>query len=88
MIFTLIGDVYVEGELIEEKTAAKLSNGDTLTIKNTDKKAQVLFVSSKTLNEDIAWAGPIVMNTEEELRTAFDDLRNGTFIKEEIEFDA
>lgn len=88
MIFTLIGDVYVGDEHIKEKTAAKLSEGDSLTIKNADSKAQVLFISSDKLNEDVAWAGPIVMNTSEEIRQAYLDLRNGTFIKDKIEFNA
>ena len=38
-------------------------------------------------NEQIAWAGPIVMNTNEDLRQASLDLRNGTFIKEKPEED-
>lgn len=88
MIFTLIGDVYVGDEHIKEKTAAKLSEGDSLTIKNADSKAQVLFISSDKLNEDVAWAGPIVMNTSKEIRQAYLDLRNGTFIKDKIEFNA
>ncbi|MDY3006832.1 pirin family protein [Anaerococcus porci] len=88
MIFTLVGDVYVGDEHIEEKTAAKLSEGDKLTIKNGDNNAQVLFISSNKLNEDVAWAGPIVMNTSKEIRQAYEELRNGTFIKEKIEFNA
>lgn len=88
MIFTLIGDVYVGDEHIKEKTAAKLSEGDSLTIKNADSKSQVLFISSDKLNEDVAWAGPIVMNTSKEIRQAYLDLRNGTFIKDKIEFNA
>ncbi|MCI5642642.1 MAG: pirin family protein [Peptoniphilus sp.] len=88
MIFTLIGNIYVGDEHIEEKTAVKLSEGDKLTIKNGDDNAQVLFMSSEKLNEEVAWAGPIVMNTSEEIRQAYEDLRNGTFIKDKIEFNA
>lgn len=86
MIFTLVGDVYVDGELIQEKTAAKLTKGDVLEIKNTDKPAQVLFMKSKELNEPVSWAGPIVMNTREEIDQAFSELRSGTFIKERIDY--
>ncbi|MDA8099545.1 MAG: hypothetical protein M0042_07960 [Nitrospiraceae bacterium] len=44
-------------------------------------EVRLLVVSGKPLNEPVAWCGPIVMNTEEELRTAFEEYRNGTFIK-------
>ena len=40
-----------------------------------------LFVSGKPLHEPIAWYGPIVMNTQEELRVAFEEYEKGTFIK-------
>ena len=86
MLFTLLGDVYVEGELVEEKTAVKLTEGSSLYIKNGDKKAQVLYISSKALNEPISWAGPIVMNSKEEIKKALDDLNKGTFIKEQLEY--
>lgn len=85
-LFTLLGDVYINGELIEEKTAVKLTEGDSLSVKNGDRNAQVLFIGSKALNEPVAWAGSIVMNTQEELQTAFSELRNNTFIKENVEY--
>ncbi|MDO5022809.1 MAG: pirin family protein [Eubacteriales bacterium] len=85
MIFTLLGEVSVGGQKIGEKTAVKLTEGDSLTITNEGEFAQVLYMKSKKLGEPIAWAGPIVMNTREELMQAFSDLRRGTFIKEELE---
>ena len=86
MLFTLLGDVYVEGELVEEKTAVKLTEGDSVYIKNGDEKAQVLYISSKALNEPISWAGPIVMNSKEEIKEALDELNKGIFIKEKLEY--
>jgi redox-sensitive bicupin YhaK (pirin superfamily) len=38
--------------------------------------------SGKPIDEPVAWYGPIVMNTEEELEKAFEEYRNGTFIKD------
>ena len=59
------------------KTAAKFNHfrRNEVEIKATDEKAQVLFISSKRLDEPFAWGGPIVMNTQEELDKAFDDLK-------------
>ena len=86
MLFTLLGDAYISGELVKEKTAVKLSQGNSVEIKSTDTKAQVLFVSSTRLDESIAWGGPIVMNTKEELNKAFQDLKDGTFLKTGIQY--
>jgi len=48
----------------------------------TDKDAvRFLLISGKPIREPVAWYGPIVMNTQEELRTAFEEYHNGTFIK-------
>lgn len=81
MLFTLLSDVSVGGVHIAEKTAAKLTKGDSVIIESGNEKAKVLFIGSTTLNENVSWGGPIVMNTEADLRQAFAELRNGTFIK-------
>lgn len=86
MVFTLLGDAYIGDELVKEKSAVKLTSGDKVEIKATDKNAQVLFISSTALAEPVAWGGPIVMNTKEELNKAFDDLRKGTFIQSKISY--
>ena len=86
MIFTLLGEVFVEGAKIEEKTAVKITDGDKLTIRTGEKEAQILFISSKRLDENIAWAGPIVMNSEKEIQEAFTELRNNTFIKDKTKY--
>ncbi len=86
MVFTLLGDVYIGDELVKEKTAVQLTSGNHIKIKATEKNAQVLFMSSKALSEPIAWGGPIVMNTREELNKAFDDLRRGTFLQDKISY--
>lgn len=86
MLFTLVGDIEVAGEVVKEKTAAKLSEGDSIRIKSLTDGAQVLYISSKKLNEPVAWAGPIVMNTPKEIQQAYIDLRNGDFIKEKIDY--
>lgn len=56
-------------------------DGTQVTV-STDKRAvRFLLVSGKPLNEPVAWYGPIVMNTQEELRQAFQEYQQGTFVK-------
>ncbi len=86
MVFTLLGDAYIGDEFVKEKTAVKLTSGDHVTLRATDKYAQVLFISSKALSEPVVWGGPIVMNTKAELDKAFQELREGTFIKNKITY--
>lgn len=82
MIFALVGDVFINDERIEEKIAASMTQGTSLTIRSGDSAAQVLYMSSRPLREPIAWAGPIVMNTRAEVQEAFSDLRSDSFIRE------
>ena len=55
--------------------------GDAVQVTTTDSPVRFLLVSGKPLQEPVAWQGPIVMNTQEELRIAFEEYANGTFIK-------
>ncbi len=84
IVFTLLGDAYIGGELIKEKTAVKLTQGEVAEFKATDQSAQILFISSMRLEEPVSWGGPIVMNTIQQLNQAFDDLDNGTFLQKGI----
>lgn len=59
-------------------------DGDTVKISTDDKSLRFLLVSGKPLGEPVAWYGPIVMNTQEELDIAFEEYRNGTFIKHKL----
>ena len=56
-------------------------SGDTVQVTTTEQPVRFLLVSGKPLNEPVAWYGPIVMNTQEELRVAFEEYNNGTFVK-------
>jgi len=56
-------------------------DGNQVRISTEDKLVRFLLISGKPIGEPVAWRGPIVMNTEEELRFAFKEYQNGTFIK-------
>ena len=55
--------------------------GDEVVVQAGDEGIRFLLVSGKPLEEPVAWYGPIVMNTQEQLRQAITELRAGTFIK-------
>ncbi|MCD4800030.1 MAG: pirin family protein [Methanococcoides sp.] len=57
------------------------NDGDRISVTSGDEGARFLLISGKPLNEPVAWYGPIVMNTQEELEIAFEEYRKGTFIK-------
>ena len=52
-----------------------------LKFKTEDQPVRFLLISGKPLNEPIAWNDPIVLNTQEELKTAFEEYGNDTFLK-------
>jgi quercetin 2,3-dioxygenase len=55
--------------------------GDEVVVQAGEEGIRFLLVSGKPIEEPVAWYGPIVMNTKEQLQQAFNDLRNGTFIR-------
>ena len=59
----------------------QFDRGDEVTVKAGDQGIRFLLVSGKPIEEPVAWYGPIVMNTREQLRQAYDELQDGTFIK-------
>jgi redox-sensitive bicupin YhaK (pirin superfamily) len=56
--------------------------GDEVVVRAGDDGIRFLLVSGKPIEEPVAWYGPIVMNTSDELQRAVSELRNGTFIKD------
>jgi quercetin 2,3-dioxygenase len=73
--------VYEAGRFLENETLILFSDGDSISVKTEDIPVRFLLISGKPLNEPIAWHGPIVMNTEAELRKAFAEYENGTFVR-------
>ena len=56
-------------------------DGDQIVVSTESQSVRFLLVSGKPIGEPVAWYGPIVMNTREELQVAFEEYSNGTFIK-------
>lgn len=67
--------------LIENRSLVIFDRGDEVVVDSGESGIRFLLVSGKPLGEPVAWSGPIVMNSEAELRQAFAEYRNGTFLK-------
>lgn len=63
------------------RTLIRFGSGDEVTVQAGDEGIRFLLISGAPIEEPVAWHGPIVMNTQAELRQAMADLNNGTFIK-------
>jgi redox-sensitive bicupin YhaK (pirin superfamily) len=63
------------------RTLIKFGTGNEVTVQAGPEGIRFLLISGAPIQEPVAWHGPIVMNTQEELQKAFSELRNGTFIK-------
>jgi redox-sensitive bicupin YhaK (pirin superfamily) len=65
----------------EDRSLVLFDSGDEITVQAGDNGIRFLLVSGQPLREPVAWYGPIVMNTQDELRQAFEELQEGTFLK-------
>lgn len=83
-VFLIEGDGVIAGQEILSKTAVLFGPGQKIVVAATPEAAlRFIFFSGKALDEPVAWGGPIVMNTKDELDLAFEELRGGTFIKQQ-----
>jgi redox-sensitive bicupin YhaK (pirin superfamily) len=67
-------------EQSENRSLVLFDRGDEVVVQAGDQGIRFLLISGRPIEEPVAWYGPIVMNTQEELREAFNELQNGTFI--------
>jgi quercetin 2,3-dioxygenase len=87
--FGVLVEKEVDGEEIHirdfsgNRTLVLFDTGDEVVVTAGPQGARFLLVSGAPIKEPVAWYGPIVMNTQEELRTAINDLNRGTFIKDQ-----
>jgi quercetin 2,3-dioxygenase len=68
-------------KFIDNGSLILFGDGDSMTVSTGDEPVRFLLMSGKPIGEPIAWYGPIVMNTREELKIAYEELNEGTFIK-------
>ncbi len=64
-----------------DRTVVLYGPGDTVAVSTEERPVRFLLVSGRPLGEPIAWYGPIVMNTQAELRVAFREYEQGRFVK-------
>jgi hypothetical protein len=67
--------------LLGDRHLVLFGDGDRVSVTAEVEPVRFLLISGKPIGEPIAWSGPIVMNTQEELRIAFEELDRNTFIK-------
>ncbi len=66
---------------VGDRSLVLFDSGDEIVVQAGDQGIRFLLVSGQPIEEPVAWYGPIVMNTEEQLQQAYSELRAGTFIK-------
>ncbi len=66
---------------VSNRSLVVFDRGDEIVVQAGEEGIRFLLVSGKPLQEPVAWRGPIVMNTNQELQQAYSELRAGTFIK-------
>ena len=74
---------YVAPDELGNRSLILFDRGDEIAVQAGEEGIRFLFVSGQPIEEPVAWRGPIVMNTQEELRQAFRELRDGSFIESE-----
>jgi quercetin 2,3-dioxygenase len=69
------------GQQADNRSLVLFDRGDEVNVQAGPEGIRFLLVSGKPLEEPVAWRGPIVMNTQDQLRQAFEELNRGTFLK-------
>ena len=80
-VLTEQADDSLRREMTGNRSLVLFDRGDEVVVQAGDEGIRFLLVSGKPIEEPVAWHGPIVMNTQEQLRQAVSELRTGAFIK-------
>lgn len=86
ILYLVGGEVYFDDESESRYRPGQAlvfsKEGEGVRVRTGDKSARFIFLSGKPLNEPVYWHGPIVMNSQEQIREAMLDLQNGNFVRE------
>ena len=80
-IYVIDGAGVVNGDTVRNRTLVLFGEGEELAARAGGQGLRFLLLTGKPLGEPVAWRGPIVMNTDEELKQAFLEFQQGTFVK-------
>jgi quercetin 2,3-dioxygenase len=70
-----------EGHRVNNQDLVLFGDGSSIWVRSFGSGMRFLFLSGKPIGEPVAWRGPVVMNTHEELRLAFKEFADGTFVR-------
>ena len=79
-LYIVLGTLEIDGTAYPARRAVLFTPGDTVSLKAGKTGARFFLFSAHPLKEPVAWGGPIVMNTRKELKQAFRELDEGTFL--------
>jgi redox-sensitive bicupin YhaK (pirin superfamily) len=81
VLYTIAGSGTTAATKVSDRQLVLYGPGEEISVSASPEGMRFLLLSGRPLREPIAWRGPIVMNSQEELETAFQEYREGTFIK-------
>ncbi len=85
--YVVEGEAQFDPHLLDDRVGARHlvlyeRSGEAIRVRTWDRPVRFLLMAGRPIDEPVAWYGPIVMNTPDELARAFEDLRRGTFVRD------
>ena len=81
-LYVFEGNITIdEHDVVGENIVVLTNDGDTVSVETGGAPARFLLIGGEPIGEPIAWYGPMVMNTDAEIKQALEEYRNGTFVK-------
>jgi redox-sensitive bicupin YhaK (pirin superfamily) len=84
-LYVFEGSVKVaNSDFVEEGIVVLTEGGNSISVTAGEKGTRFLLIAGEPIGEPVAWAGPIVMNSDEEIQQAFREIHDGTFVKKKV----